>query len=48
MTKLEDVFAISHSRFKRHDNGEGRCRVCGGPMDLDAWLDEQAEVKPDA
>ena len=40
-TKIPDVFARAHRAFKRHDDGTGRCKVCGGPMDFEAWLDEE-------
>jgi len=44
MTELPNVFQRAHARFRNHDNGRGRCRVCGGPMDLEAWLDEQDQL----
>jgi hypothetical protein len=41
MGKLDEVFRRAHARIKNHDDGTGRCRVCGGPIDFEAWLDEQ-------
>ena len=43
MDKLPDVFARAHRGLRNHDDGNGRCRVCGGPIDLDAWLDGEEE-----
>ena len=40
MTQLPHVFVRAHARIANHDDGKGRCRVCGGPLDLDAFFDE--------
>lgn len=43
--RLADVFARAHGRARDHNDGSGRCRVCGGPIDLETWLDEQDAAK---
>lgn len=48
MTKLGDVFTRAHARLREHDDGSGRCRVCGGPLDFEAWLDEQDHAEAEA
>lgn len=40
---LPNVFVRAHSRLESHGDRNGHCRICGGPMDLEAWLDKQDE-----
>jgi hypothetical protein len=39
--RLADVFVRAHRPFKDHDDGTGHCKVCGTPIDWEAWLRAQ-------
>jgi hypothetical protein len=38
---LGRLWVAAHARYKRHGDGEGRCKVCGCPLDFERWMDEQ-------
>jgi hypothetical protein len=44
--RFAEMWWRAHQARKRHDDGKGRCVVCGIALDFDAWMDERAELVP--